>query len=48
MTNTLERTADRLALLARKYPEGIPADLIELEARRLRELADMVAKGLVE
>lgn len=44
----LTQLADRLADLVAKYPEGIPAELIDLERRRVVELAHMVAEGLVD
>jgi hypothetical protein len=40
--------AARLADLVQKYPDGIPAELVDLERRRVIELAHMVAEGLVD
>ena len=39
--------AQRLADLAQKYPEGVPAELIDTERRRVLELAHMVKEGLL-
>ena len=47
MTNHLTNLAERLADLVRKYPDGIPAELIDLERRRVTELAHMVENDLV-
>ena len=47
MTTHLTQLAERLADLVRKYPDGIPAELIDRERRRVRELPQMVVEGLV-
>jgi hypothetical protein len=39
--------AARLADLVQKYPDGIPAELVDIERRRVTELAHMVEEGLV-
>ena len=48
MTDHLTNLAERLADLVRKYPDGIPAELIDIERRRVTELAHMVVEGLVD
>lgn len=48
MTTHLTQLAERLADLVRKYPDGIPTDLVDLERRRVTELAHMVVEGLVD
>ena len=48
MTTHLTQLAERLADLVRKYPDGIPAELVDLERRRVTELAYMVKEGLCE
>lgn len=48
MTTHLTQLAERLADLVRKYPDGIPAELVDLERRRVTELAYMVAEGLTD
>lgn len=48
MTKPLTQLAERLADLVREYPDGIPADLIDIERRRVIELAHMVEEGLVD
>ena len=40
--------ADRLAKLVQEYPDSIPTEHVEVEVRRVKELAHMVAEGLVE
>ena len=40
--------ADRLTTLVQEYSDGIPTEHIEVEVRRVKELAHMVAEGLVE
>ena len=40
--------ADRLTTLVQEYPDGIPTEHIEVEVRRVKELAHMVAEGLLE
>jgi hypothetical protein len=40
--------ATRLRILATDYPDGIPAELIDIERRRIGERAHMVAEGLVD
>lgn len=40
--------ADRLTTLVQEYPDGIPCEAIETEVRRVKELAHMVAEGLLE
>lgn len=47
MTTHLTQLAERLAHLVSEYPDGIPADLIDMERRRVTELAHMVGEGLV-
>jgi len=47
MTKHLTDLAQRLADLVRKYPDGIPAELVDLERRRVMELAHMVENDLV-
>ena len=47
MTTHLTQLAERLADLVRKYPDGIPAELVDLECRRVTELAHMVENDLV-
>ena len=47
MTTHLTQLAERLADLVRKYPDGIPAELIDIERRRVTELAHMVENDLV-
>jgi len=47
MTKHLTDLAQRLADLVRKYPDGIPAELVDLERRRVTELAHMVENDLV-
>jgi len=47
VTTHLTQLAERLADLVRKYPDGIPAELIDLERRRVTELAHMVENDLV-
>jgi hypothetical protein len=48
MTKHLTDLSERLADLVEKYPDGIPADLVDLERRRVIELAHMVGEGLVD
>ena len=48
MTDHLTNLAERLADLVRKYPDGIPAELVDLERRRVTELAHMVVEGLTD
>jgi len=48
MTNHLTNLAERLAKLAQDHPEGIPVELVDIERRRVSELAHMVAEGLVD
>lgn len=48
MTDHLTNLAERLAQLVKDNPDGIPADLIDLERRRVTELAHMVGEGLVD
>jgi hypothetical protein len=40
--------AVRLADLVEKYPDGIPAELVDIERRRVTELAHMVETGLTD
>ena len=40
--------ADRLTKLVQEYPDAIPTEHIEVEVRRVKELAHMVAEGLLE
>jgi len=47
MTSHLTDLAARLAKLAQDHPDGIPAELIDLERRRVTELAHMVENDLV-
>jgi hypothetical protein len=47
MTKHLTDLAVRLADLVQKYPDGIPAELVDIERRRVTELAHMVEEGLV-
>ena len=44
----LDSIAARLEDLAREYPDGVPVDLIAVEVRRVKALAEMVAKGLAD
>ena len=46
--DTPSDVATRLRILATDYPDGIPAELIDLERRRVTELAHMVGEGLVD
>lgn len=46
--DTPEAVATRLRILASDYPDGIPAELVDLERRRVTELAHMVVEGLVD
>ena len=39
--------ADRLTTLVQEYPDGIPTEHVETEVRRVKELAHMVAEGLL-
>ena len=48
MTSHLTDLAARLAKLAQDHPEGVPAELVDLERRRVAELAHMVKEGLCE
>jgi hypothetical protein len=48
MTKHLTDLAVRLADLVQKYPDGIPAELVDIERRRVTELAHMVETGLVD
>lgn len=48
MTSHLTQLAERLAELVDKYPDGIPTDLVDLERRRVVELAHMVKEGLAD
>jgi len=48
MTNHLTDLAARLAKLAQDHPEGVPAELVDIERRHVSELAHMVEEGLVE
>ena len=47
MTNNLTQLAERLAQLVKDNPDGIPADLVDIERRRVTELAHMVENDLV-
>jgi hypothetical protein len=40
--------ATRLRILATDYPDGIPAELIDIERRRIGERAYMVDEGLAD
>lgn len=44
----LTQLAERLADLVRDYPDGIPSELVDIERRRVAELAHMVADGLAD
>lgn len=44
----LDSIAARLEELARKWPDGVPVDLIAVEVRRVKALAEMVANGLAD
>ena len=48
MTDHLTNLAERLAQLVKDHPDGIPSELLDIEVRRVTELAHMVAEGLVE
>ena len=48
MTTHLTQLAERLAQLVKDHPDGIPAELIDIERRRVTELAHMVVEGLVD
>jgi len=48
VTSHLTDLAARLAKLAQDHPEGVPAELVDLERRRVTELAHMVEEGLVD
>ena len=48
MTTHLTQLAERLAQLVKDYPDGIPAELIDIERRRVTELAHMVVEGLTD
>jgi len=48
MTNHLNDLAERLLELVKGYPEGVPAELVDIERRRVSELAHMVEERLVE
>jgi len=42
----LTALANRLEALAVAYPDGIPADELAIEVRRVRALAEMMGEGL--
>lgn len=44
----IEKAAERLADLSQRYPDGVPAELVDAEARRIREALHMIAEGLAE
>jgi hypothetical protein len=48
MTDHLTNLAERLAQLVKDNPDGIPADLLDIEVRRVTELAHMVVEGLTD
>jgi len=48
VTNHLTNLAERLTKLIQDHPEGVPAELVDIERRRVTELAHMVEEGLVE
>jgi len=48
MTNHLTDLAERLLELVKGYPEGVPVELVDIERRRVTELAHMVEEGLVD
>ena len=48
MTKHLTDLSERLAKLVDQYPEGVPVELVDIERRRVAELAYMVAEGLTD
>jgi len=47
VTDHLTNLAERLAQLVKDNPDGIPTELVDLERRRVTELAHMVENDLV-
>jgi hypothetical protein len=45
---TPDDIATRLRTLVTDYPDGIPSELVDMERRRVTELAHMVAEGLTD
>jgi hypothetical protein len=46
--DTPQAIADRLGVLVEEYPEGVPVEMVDIERRRVTELAYMVAEGLTD